>query len=543
MLFQWALRKKHRQKPEKRETVVPGRDQSGKAQDISQEPLHPQLEANIDMIRRTTGNSTDIVIRRVMVGQEGQHRAAVIFVDGLVDEMHVSRFLLEPLLEASFPPSFSAKETFFYIEKNLAAVGSMKQVSQWFEIFLELMSGSTIILLEDVPLALSASTKGGDYRSVEEPQSQLAIRGPRDGFTESLRTNTALIRRRIKNPNLWLETMRIGEVTQTDVAIMYIKGIVNDKIVKEVKTRLGRIKIDSVLESGYVEQLIEDQTFTTFPTIYHTERPDIVAANLLEGRVAIFIEGTPFVLVAPALFIQFFQAVEDYYARFDIATALRFLRVLVFFISLVAPAIYIAGTTFHQEMIPTLLVISIAAQREAVPFPAFVEALVMEVTFEILREAGVRLPRPIGQAVSIVGALVIGQAAVEAGFVSSAMVIVVSITAIASFATPSFAIAISARLIRFALMFLAAMFGFYGIIMGILAMAIHLCSLRTFGVPYMSPLAPFIPSNIGDTLFRVPTWAFKERPRLINQKNISRQGENLRPQPPDPARQDEGDPS
>ncbi|AGT31954.1 spore germination protein KA [Geobacillus genomosp. 3] len=541
MLFQWGMR---RQKDRMNDGVQQeGTDHSGEAADVPQEPLSPELAVNIDIIRRATGESCDVVIRRFSLGQETQMKAAIVFVDGLVDEKNVYEFLLMPLLTASFPLALEEKGRFQWIEKKLAAVGGVKHVAEWKQLFFDLFSGATVMLIDGVPFAISASTKGGQYRSIEEPQTQIAIRGPREGFTESLRTNTAMIRRRIKNPNLWLETMQIGTVTQTDVAIMYVKGIANDEIIEEVKTRLRRIDIDSVLESGYIEQLIEDQTFTTFPTTYHTERPDIVAANLLEGRVAIFVEGTPFVLVAPALFIQFFQAVEDYYARFDIATALRFLRVLIFFISLVAPAIYIAATTFHQEMIPTQLAIAIAAQREAVPFPAFVEALMMEVTFEVLREAGVRLPRAVGQAVSIVGALVIGQASVEAGFVSSAMVIVVSITAIASFATPSFAIAISARLIRFGLMFLAAMFGFYGIMMGILVMTIHLCSLRSFGVPYMSPLAPFTPSNIGDTLFRVPTWMFRERPRLINQKNIVRQSGDQKPQPPAPSRQEKGDES
>jgi spore germination protein KA len=530
MLFQWGLRKKQQ---EGTIQLAMGEDKSGQAQDVPKEPLDTALDVNIRIIQKTTGNSSDVVIRRFTLGQERTISAALIFTDGLADEKNVYEFLLEPLLAANIPVSLSPNDIFTFAEQKLAAVGGVQRVTQWFDLFLSLMSGATIILMDGVPIALSASTKGGERRSIQEPATQLAIRGPRDGFTESIRTNTAMIRRRIKNPNLWLETMKIGEVTQTDVAIMYIKGIANDEIVEEVKKRLHRIHIDSILESGYIEQLIEDQTFTTFPTTYHTERPDVVAANLLEGRVAVLVDGTPFVLLAPAVFIQFFQAVEDYYARFDIATALRFLRVLVFFISIVAPSIYVAATTFHQEMIPTQLVIAIAAQREAVPFPAFVEAVIMEVTFEILREAGVRLPRAIGQAVSIVGALVIGQAAVEAGFVSSAMVIVVSITAIASFATPSFAIAISARLIRFLLMFLAALFGFYGIIMGILWMTIHLCSLRSFGVPYMSPLAPFIPSNFGDTIFRVPTWAFKERPRLMNQKNIIREGENQRPKPPD----------
>ncbi|NNU82982.1 spore germination protein [Geobacillus sp. BMUD] len=539
MLFQWGMgrQKKQINAGMKQE----GPDRSGEAADVPQEPMSAELAVNLDIIRQATGQSSDVVIRRFSLGQERHIKAAIVFVDGLVDEKHVYEFLLTPLLEASFPLSLTEKEWFPWIEQKLTAVGGVKHVGDWEHLFLELFSGETVILLDGVPSAVSATTKGGQYRAIEEPQTQIAVRGPREGFTESLRTNTAMIRRRIRNPNLWLETMPIGTMTQTDVAIMYIKGIANDEVIEEVRARLRRIDTDSVLESGYIEQLIEDQTFTTFPTIYHTERPDVVAANLLEGRIAILIQGTPFVLIVPALFIQFFQAVEDYYARFDIATALRFLRVLIFFLSLVAPAIYIAATTFHQEMIPTQLVIAIAAQREAVPFPGFVEALMMEVTFEILREAGIRLPRAVGQAVSIVGALVIGQAAVEAGFVSSAMVIVVSITAIASFATPSFAIAISARLIRFGLMFLAAMFGFYGIMMGLLVMILHLCSLRSFGVPYMSPLAPFTPSNMGDTLFRIPTWMYRERPRLINQKNIIRQSGDQKPQPPAPTRQEKGD--
>ncbi|AOL34466.1 spore germination protein [Geobacillus thermoleovorans] len=539
MLFQWGM---GRQKKQINDGVKQeGPDHSGEAADVPQEPMSAELAVNLDIIRQTTGQSSDVVIRRFSLGQERQIKAAIVFVDGLVDEKHVYEFLLTPLLEASFPLSLTEKEWFPWIEQKLAAVGGVKHVVDWEHLFLELFSGETIILLDGVPSAVSASTKGGQYRAIEEPQTQIAIRGPREGFTESLRANTAMIRRRIKNPNLWLETMQIGIVTQTDVAIMYIKGIANDEVIEEVRARLRRIDTDSVLESGYIEQLIEDQTFTTFPTIYHTERPDVVAANLLEGRIAILIQGTPFILIVPALFIQFFQAVEDYYARFDIATALRFLRVLIFFLSLVAPSIYIAAMTFHQEMIPTQLVIAIAAQREAVPFPAFVEALIMEVTFEILREAGIRLPRAVGQAVSIVGALVIGEVAINAGFVSSAMVIVVSLTAIASFATPSFAIAISARLIRFGLMFLAAMFGFYGIIMGLLVMILHLCSLRSFGMPYMSPLAPFISTNVGDTLFRIPTWMYRERPRLINQKNIIRQSGDQKPKPPAPTRREKED--
>ncbi len=383
------------------------------------------------------------------------------------------------------------------------------------------MSGEVILFIDGMLEAIGVSVKGGEYRAITEPSTQLSIRGPREGFTESLATNVAMVRRRIQNPHVWVEAITLGEVTQTNVRIMYIKGIANDKIVEEVRSRLRRICIDGVLESGYIEQLIEDESFTTFQ-LFIIRKDQIVLRPICWKEESLFCRRDTICPYCPNRIYTIFQDVEDYYARFDIATALRF-YVCSFFISLVAPSVYIALTTFHQEMIPTSLVIAIAAQREAVPFPAFIEALLMEVTFEILREAGVRLPRAVGQAVSIVGALVIGQAAVEAGFVSSAMVIVVSITAIASFATPSFAIAISARLIRFALMVLAALFGFYGILIGVILMTIHLCSLRSFGVPYMAPLAPLILENIGDTFIRFPLWGLKERPHLIMNTDTVRQ--------------------
>jgi spore germination protein KA len=504
----------------------------GDMRNVSRAPLRDSLKANIEHVRRTTGGSPDVVVRKFVVGRNPGVEAAALFVDGLVDDKNVYDFVLEPLLQSNIPPQKSGKDLLDFIENSLVAVSGVERVSDWSEFFSGLMEGSTMLMLDGVSLALKTGTQGGQFRSIEEPTSQLAVRGPREGFTESLRMNTAMVRRYIRNPYLWQESMVIGEATQTRVSVMYIQGIANDKVVEEVRRRLKQIKADSILESGYIEQFIEDKTFTLFPTVYHTERPDIVAANLLEGRIAIFVDGTPFVLVVPALFIQFFHAVEDYYYRFDIASALRFLRVLIFFLSLVAPSAYVAATTFHQEMIPSALVLSLAAQREAVPFPAFIEVLVMEIAFEILREAGVRLPRQIGQAISIVGALVIGQAAVEAGFVSTSTVIVVSITAIASFATPTVAIATSARIIRFVFIVISSMFGFYGLVIGLLFMTLHLCSLRSFGVPYMSPLAPMIPSNAGDTILRKPIWTWKERPRLISQNNIIRQEPYQRPMPP-----------
>lgn len=522
--------KKNKQKKQ----VSKKQEQLGQSKNVPKGDIEKSLATNIDVIKKTTGNSSDIIVRVIKMGREEDITAAIIYTEGLVDDLTVKDFLIESAMKDTNEQNLENPNLALRVLKEkILPIGEVKELECWEDLFADLMTGQTIILIDGVSKALTANTRGGEKRQISEPVTEISIRGPKDSFTETIRTNTALIRKRIKNPNLWMESMKIGKVTQTDVAIMYINGIVNEKVVEEVRIRLKRINIDSILETGYIEQLIEEKTFTTFPTLFHTERPDVAVANLLEGRVAILVDGTPYVLLAPSVFIQFFQAVDDYYGRFDLSSALRFLRVLIFFISLVGPAIYIAATTFHQEMIPTPLVIALAAQRESVPFPAFVEAMIMEVTFEILREAGVRLPRAIGQTVSIVGAIVLGQSAVQAGFVSPAMLIVVSITAIANFATPAYSIAISARLIRFIIMVMAATFGFYGCLMGILVMVIHLCSLRSFGVPYMTPLAPFIPANFGDTLVRKPIWEYKERPRLISQSNITREGEHQRPQPPD----------
>ncbi|MEK4523468.1 spore germination protein [Psychrobacillus sp. FSL W7-1493] len=495
--------------------------------------IEGSLSKNLEIIKQKTGNSSDIVIRHLKIGHNFQIKIALLYIKGMVDNQSVKDFVIDSIMNnQNLSEKLIPLDVLEALTVDVIAVGEIKVVSDWTKLLSALMSGETIILIDGVSKGVCASTQGGQRRSVQESTTDVSIRGSKEAFNESIETNTAMVRRIINNTDLWVESIHIGKITKTEVSIMYINGIANNEIIEEVRKRLNRINIDGILESGYIEQLIEDQTNTTFPTIYHTERPDSVAGNLLEGKIAIFVNGTPFVLLVPALFIDFFQSVEDYYERFDISSAIRFLRTVVFFISLVGPAIYIAATTFHQEMIPTELTIIIAAQRESVPFPAFIEALIMEITFEILREAGIRMPKAMGSTISIVGALVIGQAAIQAGIVSPAMVIVVSLTAIASFATPSYAVAISARLVRFIFMISAATFGFYGIILVFILLIVHLCSLRSFGVPYMSPLAPFIREEAGDTIFRRPIWAYKKRPRLISGQNRVSQGENQKPQPP-----------
>ncbi|GKU77553.1 spore germination protein [Paenibacillus sp. L3-i20] len=491
------------------------------------EPILTSLNDNVQKIKQTLGNSTDIVVREVFVGKDGSQAIAVIYTDGLADKIVVDDFIMNSILKHSQIADFGDSEIptedlFTILKKHALTTVEILEIADYKKLFHSLLSGETIILIDGCDKGISASTQGWKDRGVMEPSTESVIRGPREAFSETIRTNTALVRRKIKDPNLWIETKQIGHVTQTDVVIMYINGIANDKVIEEVKIRLDRIDIDGILESGYIEALIQDETYTPFPTIYNTERPDVIAAELLEGKVAILVDGTPFVLVVPALFVSFLHSAEDYYHRADVSSLIRLLRYLGVFISLFGPSLYVAITTYHQEMLPTQLLISLVAQREGIPFPAFIEAIMMEVAFEILREAGLRMPRTIGPAVSIVGTLVIGQAAVEAGIVSAAMVIVVSTTAIASFVFPSYDLANTIRMLRFPLMALAATFGIFGIAVGVMAIVLHLCSLRTFGVPYMSPFAPLILSDQKDAIFRAPQWAMTSRPRLISQKNIKR---------------------
>lgn len=497
-----------------------------------EETLLSDLQANLQRIRETLGNSTDIGIREIPFGESGEAYLALLYTDGLADQNIIFESIVKNVAHIAktagkedWKSSFSGDGNRLLAEISLYNK-EIKTVNDYKTLFHALLSGDTVVLTDGSSKGLIAGTKGWKDRGVTETSAENVVRGPREAFSESLRTNTSMIRRRIKDPNLWLETFQIGRVTQTDVGMMYINGIANPEIVQEVRDRLKRIDVDSILESGYIEEFIQDTTFTPFPTIYNSERPDVISAELLEGKIAILVDGTPFVLIVPALLMSFLHASEDYYQRWDISSFLRILRYVSIFISLLGPSLYIAITTFHQEMLPTQLLFGLAAQREQIPFPAFVEALLMELTFEILREAGVRLPKNIGSAISIVGTLVIGQAAVEAGIISAAMVIVVAITAISSFVLPAFNMSIAFRMLRFPLMALAGSFGLFGIFVGVMALILHLCSLRSFGVPYTTPFAPLIPVDQKDAILRLPHWLLATRPRLLSKTNITRRPGN-----------------
>ncbi len=498
--------------------------------------LHLDLQHNVRHVQQTLGNSGDLVVRDLPIGANEQLHAAILYTDGLVDTTSLQNAILESLMsdldqDALEEAIRSDANILNYLRNHVLAADRINETDTFDTLIHSLLSGYVIFLLDGHNRCLCINVSKYEHRTILEPAVETVVRGPRESFTESLRTNTTLVRRKIKDQNLWLDNRTVGRITKTEVGVMYLKGIADDQVVKQVHDRLAKIDIDGILESGYIEAFIQDADFTPFPTIYNSERPDVIAAELLEGKVAIFVDGTPFVLVVPALFIAFLHSAEDYYQRADISSLIRILRFIGLFISLLAPSLYIAITTFHQEMLPTQLLIGLASQREGIPFPAFIEALVMEIVFEVLREAGLRMPRAVGQAVSIVGTLVIGQAAVEAGIVSAAMVIVVSITAIASFIYPAINMSIAMRMLRFPLMGLAASFGMFGIFLGLMTLLLHISSLKSFGVPYTAPFSPYIADDMKDALIRKPQWLMNTRPRLLNRNNVIRQSKK----PPPPA--------
>lgn len=497
--------------------------------------LKQDLAANLKQIKAILNKCSDVVYREFDFAQNDQIRIALVYTDGLADKVQISDQIMRAL-SLEVPVVTPRKEitkasALEFIKQRGLCIHQINETDRLQDIITAILSGDTVLLVDGHSTAIINGSKGWEARQITDSETEPTIRGARESFVETLRVNTSLIRRRIKSPNLKLESMRLGEVTGTDVVISYIEGIVDDKLVAEVKSRLGKIKVDAILEGGYIEELIEDNPWSPFPTINHTERPDRVAAMLLEGRVAILVDGTPFVLTVPNLFIEYLHASEDYYERFLYTSAVRVIRFFTMLISLTLPGLYIAMTSFHIELLPTTLLLNVAAQHEAVPFPVFVAILVMELNFEVLLEAGIRLPRAIGQAVSIVGALVIGEATVRAGLVSASTVIVVAFTGIASLAF-SYSASTTFRLLRFFLMILAASMGLFGLICGLAVIGIHLCTLRSFGVPYLSPVVPTTVSDLKDTIFRAPWWTMFSRPRTIVGPDKIRQARGLKPTRP-----------
>ncbi len=501
--------------------------------DSSQNPISPKVDVNEERIRKAFGNSPDLAVRSVKIGVGGRIPALVVHLDALVDAEMVSSAILKRVMDKTEDLD-DPGELYKGLRDRYLEVTGVHEEYDFDKLLGKISDGNTCIMVDGVPKAIVCHAQAYEQRNVSEPTTESTIRGSKEGFIESLPTNISLLRRKIRNPKFRVEQYTLGTVSRTPVALLYIEGIANTRVTEEARKRLSQIRVDSIQESGQLEELVEDAPLSPFPTLLRTERPDRVTGNLLEGGIAILVDGSPFALVAPATLTMFLTTPEDYFERFYAGSVIRVLRYLAFFLSLTFPALYIAVTTFHQELLPTALILSIAAQRELIPFPAVVEATLMEVVFEILREAGLRLPKIVGQAVSIIGALVVGEAAMRAGLVSPAMVVVVALTGISSFATPAFSLGISIRLLRFPLMLFASTLGLFGILAGLSAITIHVLSLRSFGVPYTEPLIPVVAQEHKDTVVRVPWWAMDKRPRFAGGKDDQRSAPGQMPEAPPP---------
>ncbi|GFZ31998.1 spore germination protein KA [Clostridium zeae] len=493
-----------------------------------------QLDNNINFIKGKLGGSGDVMYREFTIPMFGDKNALAVYIDGLVGAKEIDDILLRPLMsrknENINPQENNALDQL--ISKGI--ISKSVTTSKDFEKLLDgLLAGDTIVFIDTIDQGMIISTRGFQMRSIAEPSNEASIRGAKDSFIESIRANTALIRRRIRDYDLRFDSLKIGKRTKTDIALAYIDSIVNKDVLKELNDRLNRIDIDAVLDSAYIEEMIEDSSFSLFPQIEVTERPDKACASILEGKIIIIVDNSPFVLILPVVFWQFFQASDDYYERFQIATFLRWLRVFALIMSMTLSSIYVMLVSFHQEMLPTPLALNIASSREGVPFPSILEALFMEFMFELMREAGLRMPKPIGQAVGIVGALVIGEAAVNAGLVGPLLVIMVAGSAISSFAIPAYSASYSLRLTRFLILICTGIFGILGFLGSGIFITLHLLSLRSFGVQFLGTLDPVVSRGRRDMLFKAPLWAMKKRSSVYGAKESYRQSaEGNKPEKP-----------
>lgn len=497
--------------------------------------LTNRLDANLACFGSLLGTNSDMVVRKFAIGTEESLSAAIIYFENLVDKNQVNESILRPITNDA--ANIAAKKAdpaqiAAYLKSRLATASSIKSTNTLGDAAACALSGETVLLVDGLDEAMVFGTQGWAQREVGLPQTEVTIRGPRESFVETLGTNIALLRRRISHPDLVVEIHKAGQKTRTTVAIAYLKGVIDDKIVDEIRSRLGRVKTDGILGAGQIEQFISDSPLSPFSTIGYSERPDVAAAKILEGRAAILTDGNPEALMVPTLFVESFQNPDDYNANPLFATLIRWIRYIAFGISVYGPAIFLALTSFHQELIPTSLFITLAAGVEGAPFPVLVEVIIMGLFFEIFREAGVRLPRPFGQGMTFVAALVVAQASIAIGLVGTSTVVVVAITAIASLVIPSQANA--SILIRLIMAILASIGGAYGILLGTLWLLAHMVSLRSFGVPYLAPVAPFNSTDFRqDVIFRSPLWAMMTRPRVFGWRNPQRLAKVSMPSPPE----------
>ncbi len=510
------------------------------------EVIDKSLEVNLNWFKQILGDNNDFVIRRFTIF--GSHPAALFYLSDFADQQSLNQDILKPLM--SVPTHLSGKN----IDRDTLQDTLMNEVLYHSKVFLKnikaelvqsILKGETIIIIDGFNEAFQIGTRKVEKRAINQPETEQVILGPREGFIETLSTNISLLRYRLQTPDFIIKTLSVGEMTKSQVAICYVRGLAQKELIEEVEKRLSKIEIDGILDVGYIEQFIEDNHMSPFPQVQSTERPDKTIGGILEGRVAILVDGSPFALLVPVVFNQFYQTAEDYSSRYLMGSFVRIARILALVFSLIFPSIYVSFISFNPELLPTEFAVAVAGGRAGVPFPAVVEVLLIEVAMEVLREATVRLPKQVGGALSIVGVLVIGQAAVEAGIASPITVVVIAMTTIGSFATPAYSAAFALRMLRFPIVIMAGIFGLYGVVVGVILIFNHMLSLKSFGVPYMSPVTPFDYQGMKDVVIRGPLWWMPKRPEFLHTKNDKRVSgdpkKNNQPPHSAPGSEDTGD--
>lgn len=501
-----------------------------KTEDETTEKLRNKLAENrkqLESIFEIPPNQ-DIVIRDFKIPSL-ELDALLIYIDGLTDRTSQNISILGPLMLLNRSELQNRDPATVAYEKLIPS-NQVQRSKKLTDVINGILEGSSVLLLDKTDEALILETKGWEHRTIGKPTNEPVVRGPQEAFTETFRSSTASVRRYIKDPKLVTEIFRVGKRSNTLTGVMYIKDIANPALVEEVKYRIQSISrtTDYIGESGALEEFIEDHPKSIIPQMLSTERPDRLAAHLREGYVGIVMANTPYSLVVPTTFTLFLHAAEDYYLRWPFGNFLRMIRSASIFIALLLPSFYIAVVNYHPEMIPTDLLLAMTAAREVVPFPAIVEILFMEFSFELIREAGVRVPSIIGPTIGIVGALILGQAAVAASIVSPVLIIIIAITALASFVVPNYNASFTIRILRFIFIILAGFLGFFGIAFGIFIMALHTANLTSFGVPFLTPIAPYRPKN-KDRVIRPRGYDQPNRPVYLRPLDAVRQTGNPRP--------------
>ncbi|WEG14651.1 spore germination protein [Pullulanibacillus sp. KACC 23026] len=492
-------------------------------------PLSTSLNENVSNLKSLFDSCDDCLFQFIKVRQT---KGCLVYFANLVNTQKLNE--VETRLTALFQdkePAYAATRSSF-IERHFP-FQEVQEMRDWSNVIESLLSGKAVLLIDHSDAVLYFDVAESVGRETSEPELERTVAGPKEGFVENMAINLHLIRNKIKTPALKVKQFTIGTRTQTTVTVLYINGIADDGLVNEIHNRLNRIEIDGVLDTHYLESMISDAPYSPFPTLLTTDRPDRVAASLLEGKAAILVDGAPSALLAPVVFVECLHSSEDYYNNAIISTIIRWVRFLGLFVVLILPPFYVAVTTFHQDLLQTPLLIRIAANRANLPYPALIEALFMYLTYELLREAGLRMPKLFGgPIVTILGLILISQAAVRAGIIGPIMAIVVATTALTAFILPNYRFHQVVRFCGIPLLLLAGFFGFMGILVGLMFGLTHLVSLRSFGVPYFSPVSPARKEGWKDVFIRAPWWAMDTRPPGIGALDTKRSGDTLKPNPP-----------